>query len=213
MAMFFREGEQKVRPGLYQRYSTSDSGTNTGAKDGYCAITVRSNWGPVDEVTTHKNKKSVQKMYGADAYNAAACTVPAALAMFDGGAQVLHIKRLGTGGARAKLELNDASNTALIEVTAKYPGSRKISVSIQEKLGDSTKKVFIVYDGAAEMEVYEFDADTTDETANLLKAANAGEYVVLTHKADGVLAPLAVAGGELTGGSDPTVTNADYAVA
>lgn len=213
MAMFFREGEQKVRPGLYQRYSTSDSGINTGARDGYCAITVRSNWGPVNEVTTHKSKKSVQKMYGTGAYDAAACTVPAALAMFDGGAQVLHIRRLGTGGAKAKLELSDSASKALVEVAAIYPGTRKISVSIQEKLGDSSKKVFTVYDGAAEMETYDFAVDSTDETANLLGAVKGSDYVVLTQKADGVLAPLAVAAGGLTGGTDPAVTNADYAKA
>lgn len=212
-AMFFREGEEKKRPGLYQRFSTDDSNTNTGARDGYCAITIRANWGPVDQVTTHKNKKSVQKMYGNDAYDAATCTVPAALAMFDGGAQTVHIKRLGIGGIQGKLDLSDTSSTALVEVMAVYPGTRKVSVSIQEKLGDSTKKVFTVYDGAAEMEVYEFDTDATNETANLLKAVNASDYVVLTHKADGVFAPLAVAGGELLGGMDPTVTNADYATA
>lgn len=213
MGMFYREGEEKKRPGLYQRYSTDDAGSNSGARDGYCAIAVRANWGPVDEVTTHTSKKSVQLMYGSDAYDKTQCTVPAALAMFDGGAQAVHIKRLGTGGSRASLELVDSDDTVLIAVTAKYPGTKKIGVSLQDKLGESTKKVFTVYDGTAEMEVYEFDADVTDETANLIKAVNASSYITLEHKADGVFASLAAAAGELAGGADPAVTNADYTAA
>lgn len=41
MAVFFNEGEEKIRPGLYQRYSNNGDSQIAGARNGYCAMPLK----------------------------------------------------------------------------------------------------------------------------------------------------------------------------
>ena len=145
-------------------------------------------------------------LYGSGTYGAS-YTVPAAAAMFDGGASAVYTYRLGSGGTCASKTLGSG-----LTVTAKYPGSLSIGVSVQEKLGDSTKKQFIVYVGTTQTEVWEFDADGANEGENLISAAKSSNYVTVSGESS-VVSVLAAASGALTGGANPTVTNEDYSKA
>ena len=46
MAQIFREGEMKVRPDVYYRYSNKGSNDAVGAVDGINALVMQSSWGP-----------------------------------------------------------------------------------------------------------------------------------------------------------------------
>lgn len=206
MAVFYNVGENKRRPGVYQRHVNSGNGVTVGSQDGICAIPVQASWGPLGEVLTNSNAGDLTRNYGIGTYGAG-YTVPAAAAMFDGGASVVYTYRLGTGGKQASLSLAEG-----LTATAKYPGTMKISLSVQAKIGDSTKKQLRVYADTTMVESFDFAADSATEGANLVAATANSAYITVTGEAATVPA-LAVASGALTGGENPTVTNEDYSKA
>lgn len=205
MAVHFNEGEIKKRPGVYQRQSNIGLTRTIGAQDGICAIPVRAAWGPLGKVV--KNVLGdLTKNYGTGVYGTG-YTVPAAQAMFDGGAATVYTYRMGTGGKQAALEI-----TSGLTATAMYPGTMPVSVAVKEKLGDTSRKQLLVYTGTSLVETYDFAADGENEGANLIKAASYSKYITVTGEA-ATVPVLAVASGALTGGEDPVVTNEDYSKA
>lgn len=206
MAVFFNEGETKKRPGVYQRHTNTGFNETTGAQDGICAIPIRSAWGPLGKVVKNTHASELEKNYGSGTYGTN-YTVPAAAAMFNGGASVVYTYRLGTGGTAASKELAEG-----LTATAKYPGTMAISLAVQEKIGDKTKKQLLVYAGTALVETWEFAADGKTEGANLIAAVAGSGYITVAGEATTVPV-MAVASGALSGGADPTVTNEEYSKA
>lgn len=211
MAVFYNEGENKIRPGVYQRHSNSGLGALVGARDGVVAIPVRANWGALGQVVKNTSKKALLANYGTGTYGSG-YTVPAAEEIFNAGASTVYTYRMGTGGTAATKELVTG-----ITVTAKHVGTAPISVAVQAKIGDATIKEFLVYFGTTQVEKFTFAADTKAEGANLVKAASESKYVTVEATPSGTLPTtvqaVAVADGALEGGQDPTVTNADYSAA
>ena len=205
-SIFYNEGEVKTRPGVYQRHTNSGFNAPVSSQDGYCAIPVQASWGPLGKVVRNIVASDLTKNYGSGTYGTG-YTVPAAVAMFDGGASVVYTYRLGSGGKQASKEI-----TSGLTATAKYPGTLAVSVAVQEKLGDSTTKLLQVYAGTALMEEFSFAADGKAEGANLIAAAKNSKYVIVTGEA-ATVPTLAVASGALEGGENPTVSNEDYSKA
>lgn len=214
MAIQYKAGETKVRPGLYERYSAVGQPAGAGSRDGICAIGVKSTWGPLGVVAAVRKAGELKELFGDDPYNRAKSTVDAARYMFLGGAKTVYVVRMGSGGQKASLPLQDPQGAAAATVQARYPGTRQLSVSIQEKLGDSAKKVFSVYDGLAEKESFTFAAGG-NEPESLAAAARYSAFVEVVPAPDaaGPLQPVAAASGLLTGGADPVVTNESYPAA
>lgn len=206
MAVFFNPGETKNRPGVFQRYSNTGFSAMSGARDGICAIPVQASWGPLGKVVKNTQAAELTKNYGAGTYGAG-YTVPAAMAMLNGGAATVYTYRLGTGGTKASKEL-----VAGLTATAKYPGTMPLSVAVQEKLGDNTVKQLLVYADNALVETWNFAADGKAEGANLIAAVAESAYIDVAGTAETVPA-LAAASGALEGGANPTVTNEDYSKA
>lgn len=205
MAIFYKEGETKVRPGVYQRHTNIDQYVVAGARDGICAIPIKASWGPLGSVVSNTTAARLIRNYGKGAYSAA-YTVPAANAMFEGGASTVYTYRLGTGGTKATITISGMT------ITAKYVGTMPVSVAVLEKLGDTARKQFHVYADNTLVETFEFIADATAEGANLIAAAAKSKYVDITGEATTIdITP--VASGALTGGADPVVTNEDYSKA
>ncbi len=212
MAVFYREGEIKKRPGVYQRHENIGLDTMVEARDGICAIPVKASWGPLGVVVTNTNKTMLKKNYGDGEYNAE-FTVPAAKELFNGGAVIVYTYRLGTGGTPASAEV-----TTGLTITAKYPGIAELSVAIQTKLADPKKKEVLVYFGTTLVESIDFKADETAEGQNLVDAVNEdSNYITASVTPEGtlptVVPAVAVASGKLSGGADPVVTNDDYSKA
>ena len=205
-SVFYNEGETKIRPGVFQRHTNIGFNSPISSQDGYCAIPIQASWGPLGKVVRNISTSDLTKNYGTGTYGTG-YTVPAATAMFNGGACVVYTYRLGTGGEKASKEIAEG-----LTVTAKYPGTMPISVAVQEKLGDSTVKKFMVYTGTTLVEEFSFAADGAAEGANLVAAAANSAYVEITGSAATVDA-LAVSAGALEGGVNPTVTNESYSEA
>ena len=64
MAAFFIIGEKKTRPGVYFRYENYGTPPVAGADDGNCAVTIRSNWGPIGEAVLLEGYEDIAKVYG-----------------------------------------------------------------------------------------------------------------------------------------------------
>ena len=206
MPVFYNEGEIKKRPGVYQRHTNIGGGAEVSVRDGICAIPVQAAWGPLGKVIVNNTIADLTKNYGTGTYGTG-YTVPAAAAMFNGGASTVYTYRLGTGGKKATKELAEG-----LTATAKHPGTMPISVAVQEKIGDSTKKRLQVYARTTLVEEFDFAADTTAEGANLIAAAANSNYIDIAGAA-ATVPVLAVASGALAGGENPTVTNEDYSKA
>lgn len=207
MAVQYRMGEEKTRPGLYQRHSNAGEKSVAGAQDGICAIPIRAKWGPLGEVVKNADG-DLTRNYGDGTYGDA-YTVPAAQAMFTGGATTVYTYRMGSGGTKASIDLTEGG-TAIAKAVAKHVGTLVISISIQPKLGRPDLKEVNVYTGSTNVETFTFAVDTTNEVANLQEAVKSSRYIDITPIAEGVIDTINVSGGLLTGGSDPTISVSDY---
>ncbi len=212
MAIFYNEGEVKVRPGVYQRYSNVGSSSAPNAQDGICAIPVQASWGPLG-VVVRNAYGDLSKNYGSGGY-APGFTVPAAQAMFDGGATTVYTYRMGSGGKKASLVLKAGENNA-VAAAAKYPGTMQVGLSVQPKIGNDAVKEVNIYTGTTLVETFGFNADTKNEPANLVDACKNSKYIDFSLSGDGTgtIANVAAASGTLIGGENPTVTNEDYSKA
>lgn len=233
MAVFYTQGEQKIRPGVYQRHVNVDAIVASDAQDGICAIPVQAAWGPLNKVVANNNALQLVNTYGAGTYGTG-YTVPAAAAMFEGGAQTVYTYRLGTGGTNAAKTLTytkpsgedvpEGLVSGSLTITAKYPGTMPISIAVQNKIGYTTMKQFLVYANNSLVETFDFEANdasdadaitvTTTEGDNLIAAAAVSQYVTVAVPTSGTsptIVPITeVAAGALAGGANPTVANTDY---
>ncbi len=214
MAYFFTVGEQKVRPGIYQRYANRGSSVNAGSETGVVGITISSSWGPVGKVTAHQDIESVKKTYGTDG------TVDAAIALLNSGAKEIYVTRLdapngGTAGTHASLSLVNSADLPETSVTikAKYTGKRELNISVRAI--DDTKKEIIVYSGTTKLESFSFDSGAeTEEASNLVKAIAASDYITAEASLSTSDKTVAVVASEkLTGGTDPVITTESYSSA
>lgn len=217
MAVFYTEGENKIRPGVYQRHTNAGFLDTSSTTDGICAIPIQAHWGPLGKVIKNTLAKDLQNNYGTGTYGSG-YTVPAALEMFNGGASTVYTYRMGTGGAAGTKVLNGGEDDTgkTVTITAKYVGSMPISVAVQNNISDASQKQLLVYAGTTNVETWNFTADTQNEGANLIAAVAGSNYItaaVTGSAAPAVVALLAVASGALAGGTDPTVTNESYSAA
>ena len=205
MGYFFNKGERKTRPGLYQRYENRGKDQVVGAMVGVCAIVIQADWGPLNTVYTITRYEDLEKLYGKNG------TVADAQELFNGGANTVHVCRIGTGGKKASVQLMDDANLAVVNVESLYEGIREFAVTIKPVLGVDNKKQLIITEGATELEKIEFVAGAT-EVDNLIAAVDeyVSDYVKVTKIAagSGILADVQQAA--LAGGENPTVATADY---
>lgn len=207
MGAFFKEGEEKIRPGVYKRYVNGDAESVAGASDGICALPIQADWGPVGTVTAHKSIKSLKETYGKKGTTTAACRV------FEGGADTVYIYRLGSGGTCGEMELEDETADVAVKVVTlkqKYAGARKLTVTIRELLGDTDKKECIVYDGADKLETITFEAGENEPEALANAVNKLSIYMSAEKKNDGNGKVKAVAQKEFQAGTNPSITAESY---
>ena len=216
MAVFYREGEQKKRPGIYMRHTNVGYNPVAGAIDGIAAIPIQASWGPLGKVVKNTRKADLDKNYGKGEYSTA-FTVPAAAAIFDGGANTVYTYRMGTGGTAATATLKDSASpdgTEAVTITAKYPGTRAFTYTVRNRLGDSTQKELLIYDGTTVVESYTFPVGTTEAADLVAAAADSDNFdFALVRGYQGTDGLAAAVNEAFTAGTNPTVQNADYSTA
>lgn len=214
MADRFNLGEVKIRPGVHFRQESSNAFSMLGYEDGIAAIAFRANWGPLGEVVTINNPADIATVYGDD--TSANSKVGIIQKLFQGGASQVKAIRVGTGGTKAAITLKDTTSGTAVDVitlTAKYAGTRDLSVTIKDNLSVETERLCIIYSGTTELYTIAFAKGNAGEVAALVTAINndAGCIVTATKVADGNGLLAAVAQSAFTtAGVSPTITSSDY---
>lgn len=211
MGFVYEDGKEYLRPAVRRKSSNGNTvNAVTSALDGIGALPIKSDWGPINTVTTHYKATadvSMKNTYGSGG------TMSVANAYMKGGLSVLHLVRIGTGGTKGSLVLK-TGDTEAVTLTLKYPGTHDFTASLRDKLGSEDTRELVIYDGAKAVDTISF-ASGEDEPKNLVEAVTAanGEYVtaVMAKEVNGSLT--AIAQQPFVGGEDPTVTAEDYSTA
>ncbi|MCL1701624.1 phage tail sheath subtilisin-like domain-containing protein [Lysinibacillus sp. Bpr_S20] len=199
----FKLGEQKARPNVYVRWYNAGGYKSYARPLGVGAALVKSNWGPLETVQTieasDNDPATLKKLIGS---GLAAELLEEA---FLGGAVFMHTVRVGNGGEKGKLAISESS-AGNVELTTKYPTSRKFEVTLRDALDPSKREIIITEEGR-QLESYSYEAGDNEALA-LTEVLARSAYLDVKKVNDGELP--SVVSQPLTGGSDPTVTAEDY---
>lgn len=203
MAGTFILGETKIRPGAYFNIQKKEE-SGESILEGVTAVLFRADFGPLNTVVELKAGEPWEETFGNG------LTTDAIREAMDGGARTVLACRIGNGGTPATVALNDTEGTEAVVISVNYPGDKEFSVSVREKLSDSSRKECIIYAGTQEFEKLEFAAGE-EEAQHLVTALNSRKHFHGELKEGKEKALLAVVAQEpFTGGSNPQVTAEDY---
>ncbi|MCL6597942.1 MAG: phage tail sheath family protein [Alicyclobacillus macrosporangiidus] len=207
----FAPGEQKVRPGVYVRV-TNTTPPSLGQPQGIVAVLFRSSWGPLGQVQTLNSETDVTNVFGSGG------TTDALVQAFRGGANSVKGYRLGTGGAAATLVLKDTNTTPadVVTLTMKGIGVRgnNFTATVRDSLTDTSQRELLLYEGTTLRQKFTFAKGTGEPQALTDAVNNSGSaWITATKQADGNGTLAAISQQAFAGGTDPTVTTADYSTA
>lgn len=214
MADRFNVGESKVRPGVHFRQESGSELNLTGAESGIVAVAFKANWGPLGEVVVVNNPADIATLFGDDSVSGS--NVAILRKIFQGGASQIKAVRVGAGGTKAAITLKDTTTGTAVDVvtlTAKYAGTRALSVTIKDSLSNASERECIIYAGTTELTRVSFAKGSAGEVAALIAAINGNEesVVTATKVADGNGLMAAVSQSNFTtAGVSPTITSTDY---
>lgn len=202
MAGTFMIGETKVRPGTYFNIQKTGNNQTTGANDGIVAIVFKADFGPLCQATEISPEEGYEKTFGT------AGTTDAIREALLAGVVKCVCCRVGKGGTQANVKLQ-GSAAAVLSVTAKYPGSKDFTITVREKVSDSSLKECIIYSGAKEFESMEFEAGGDEVKALADAFVNSRSFTCeILAGGTGKLADCTQVA--FTAGTDPTVTTEEY---
>lgn len=203
----FQIGEQKIRPGVYVRVTNIGEPQEAIVPQGIVATLFQASWGPLGQVVYLENAEAVNTTFGSEG------TTDAAIEAFRGGCRRVVGFRLGNGGEKAALNLQDSESTNVVVITAKYEGVRgnDFAVTIRDSLADDTKRELLLYEGTTLRQTITF-AKGDGEPQALVDAiaASNSPYITAAKTVDGSGVLAAVAQQPLSGGQDPTVNGESY---
>ena len=206
-------GETKVRPGVYFHESSENEVEIPGATSGVVAVAFKANWGPLGEVVTVGSYNEIARLFGDD--SGSNSNVNILTRIFQGGASEIKAVRVGSGGTKAAITLKDTASTAVdvVTLTAKYAGTRALSVTIKDSLSIPTMRECIIYSGTTKLTEVTFAKGDAGEVDALVAAinGNADSVVVATKvtAGNGLLAAVTQTA-FTTAGVSPTITSTDY---
>lgn len=204
MAGTFMLGETKVRPGAYFNIQRDGANAAAGILNGVTAVIFKADFGPLNVAVELSAEEGYEGTFGTG------LTTDAIKEAFAGGAKTVIACRLGNGGTQGTITLKDEDGTDALTITAKYPGEKEFSVTVREKLSDSTLKECIIYTGTTQFEKVEFAAGTGEvkELAAALASSKNFKAEAKTGEEDKIVA--IVSQSAFTKGSNPETTSGDY---
>ena len=210
--IFFTAGEQKTRPGVFQRYEQGSSQLYAGAKDGIVAALIAGTWGALNTVYEIEPDADINFLFGSGT------GINVIEENFNGGAKKVLAVRVGSGGTKATAILKDTTGTPVnaINVGAKYEGNRAFKYLIRMVVGDSTLKELVLSEGGVILEKIRFAVSASGEVDALIAAGAGSVYLTFAkvgaYSGTGVVAVVATETA-MTAGTNPTVASSDYSAA
>lgn len=206
MSGFFTVGEQKIRPGVYKRYENAGLETAR-AEEGIAAAVVCSNWGPLNTAMAVDGSTDMSAVIGTG--NGAAVVQE----ILNGGAPEVILSRVGSGGEKGTMSLQDSSDTGtvVIRMETKYPSDREFSLSVKPELDDPTVKTATLYEETKELETRSFMADDgQSEIDAFVEAFATSQYITVAKVANGNGEVGSVVQVAFKAGKNPSVKANDY---
>lgn len=204
MAGTFILGETKVRPGAYFHIRKKGGNAATGIMNGVTAVIFKADFGPLNTAVELSAEDGYERVFGIG------LTTDAIREAIAGGAKTIIACRAGSGGTPGTVTLQTPDGEDALTVTAKYSGEKAFTVTVREKLSDSSRKECIFYAGAAEFEKLEFPADEGEVNALAAALASSPNFLAEVKEGKGDSKLSAVSQSAFTKGTNPQVTTADY---
>ncbi|WP_199615547.1 phage tail sheath subtilisin-like domain-containing protein [Paenibacillus alkalitolerans] len=204
----FLPGQTKIRPGVYVRTTNTGSPPAASVPQGIVAVLFTASWGPLATVQTLEGGvEEVESLYISGG------TIETPKEVFRGNALRVLAFRLGTGGAKATVTLNDGATTPvnIVKVDAKYVGTvgNQIKITVRDSLSETGKREILVYQDTTLRERFTYTAGAYEAQALVDAVANSN-WITASKLAVGDGSLATVTNQALTGGSDPTVSGTEY---
>lgn len=203
MAGTFIFGETKVRPGSYFNIQTGDS-RESDTMNGVTAVIFKADFGPLNTVVELDASSGYEKTFGTG------LTTDAIKEAILGGAKTIIACRVGSGGEKGEITMNDQNGEPALTVMARYPGDKDFTVTIREKLTDPALKECIFYAGTAEFEKIKFAAGEGEAKALADALESSRGFSARLEEGREKLKLENVLQRPLSAGSNPQVTVEDY---
>ena len=204
MAGTFILGETKVRPGSYFNIQKKGGNAAAGIMNGVTAVIFKADFGPLNTVVELSAEDGYEPTFGTG------LTTDAIREAIAGGAKTIIACRVGNGGTQGTIVLKDTAKEDALSITAKYPGDKDFTVTIREKLSDSTLKECIFYTGTTEFEKVEF-VSGEGEAKVLVDALASSKNFKAELKPDKESTLLEIVSqSAFTKGTNPQTTTGDY---
>lgn len=195
--IFFAVGENKKRAGVYQRYEKAGSPLYAGASDGIVAAVINAVWGATNTVVDVANAEQAKMMFGSNG------NTDVITQAFAGGATMVRVCRVGTGGTKG------AATLGTLKVAAKYVGTRALKVAVKQSVEDENAYALYLYENGSIIEKFSYIGSTLAKDVAAKVTAESNYIDVTTEGEDGMISAC-VGESELAGGANPTANNADY---
>lgn len=205
-------GETKVRPGVYVRITNVGAPAQGNVPQGTVAALFQATWGPLGK-TILESADAVTDTYGSGGNT----VVPTEA--FNGGCRKVVGYRLGTGGTKGALTLQDTTAVTPVNVVrldALYVGTRgnSLKATVRDSLTDGTKRELLIYEGTTLRQTFTFAKGGGGEVDALVAAVAAGSsWITATKLAPGNQTMAAITQSAFTTGADPAVDGSSYSTA
>lgn len=204
MAGTFILGETKVRPGSYFNIQKKGGNAAAGIMNGVTAVIFKADFGPLNTAVELSAEDGYEQTFGTG------LTTDAIREAIAGGAKTIIACRVGNGGTQGTIVLKDTAKEEALSITAKYPGDKDFTVTVREKLSDSTLKECIFYTGTTEFEKVEFVSGEGEAKALVDALASSKNFKAeLKEGKESALLGI-VSQSAFTKGMNPQTTTGDY---
>lgn len=196
--------DEKIRPGMYNKFSSLAAARVDATQKGVAGIAIRSDWGPLKELTICSDESEIIKLFGTGQ------TANMAVRMMKGGKRYKPKKVLVYRMGAAEAEKAVAELDSCITFTAKYPGARgnAFKITIAASATEEGNVNVSMYEGNTMMKRYTV---APTDLEGLVNKINEDKDSLITAEKTGDTALTENASIQLTGGnSGEKVTSEDY---
>lgn len=204
MAGTYIVGETKTRPGTYFNIQKTGGNAPADVVNGVTAVIFKADFGPLNTAVELSADDGYADIFGTG------LTTDAMQEAINGGAKKIIACRVGNGGTNSKAELNTEEGELAVTISALYPGEKELTVSIREKLSDSTLKECVIYAGVKEFEKVEFVSGVGEAEALAEAFKTSGKFKAEVAKGKEKAELMNVSQNTFTAGTNPQVTTEDY---
>lgn len=211
MAGTWSETNKQIIPGFYNRFKWIAENRLTQGTKGVVAMPVKSDWGPIQKVTSVSTESELIKVFGT---NSSLSAYKLGKLVLLGQPSELLLYRMGDGNEKvASITLKDTATTPadVIKLETLYPTTRAFNVSIKPDVADETLTDITLYEGTGWLYTFKVSG-TIDEIVEQINGQSENVWLKATKVADGNGILANTVSQLLTGGNDGTenIANENY---